>query len=217
MKKEQLLKRVEKKVGKETRETLQKAWEQFALSKYGIKQDLLHFYDVVEQVLDHYQEVEIKPPAELVIAMGMHDCDRFYSDAPNLKDFSSRNAYKQAHAWVSAQKARDILLKTELEPSLVSRVLARIVLHHADWEHDQFQRVFETIDERSFWRSYLKSYFERIGKDRTLEQVKDKMRSKYISLSDEDRTWVQKQVEASDNSVLHRLFEELIREFPNSL
>lgn len=220
-KKEQLLKRIEKEAGKEVWEVIGNAWKQFwKLFRSGdpkikaIKEDLLHLYDVVEQALDHYQEVEIDPPAELIVALSMHDCDRFYPGAPELKDFPNRNAYKQAHAWVSAQKARQILLQSELEPILISRVLGRIVVHHANWEYDQLQQVFSMIDERSFWRVYLESYFERLGKDRTLEQVKDKMMSKYIDLSDEDKEWVREQVEKIDNPVLQRLFKELVQEFP---
>ena len=170
---------------------------------------------MVEQVLDHYQEVEINPPAEIVIALGLHDCDRFYQDTPKLKDFPDRDSYKQAHAWASAQKARKILFKSQLEPDLISRILARIVIHHADWEYDQFQEVFSVIDERSFWRVYLEWYLKRVGKDRTLKQVKDKMRSKYKDLSDEDRQWAAEQVEETDNPILHRLFKELVREFPD--
>jgi len=219
---EQLLNRVEEQVGREVREALEESWKYFWKQLQSddsaikaIKEDLLHSYDVVEQALDHYREVEIDPPADLIIALGLHDCDRFYPDALELKDFSNRNAYKQAHAWFSAQKAREILLKSDLEPKLISRILARIVAHHADWEHDQFQRVFENLDERSFWRVYLKSYLERIGKDRTPEEVKDKMRSKYIDLSDEDREWVKNQVVEIDNPVLQRLFKELVEEFPD--
>lgn len=219
LRKGQLLKRVEKEIGKEMAEVLQKAWAQFwnqtVKRKHGIKEDVLHLYDVVEQALDHYQEVEIDSPAELIIALGLHDCDRFYSDAPRLEDFPNRSAYKQSHAWVSAQKARQILIESELEPELVSRILARIVAHHANWEQDQLQCVFDTIDERSFWRVYLRSYFERIGKDRTLEQAKDKMRSKYIDLSDEDKEWVKNQIAKIDNPVLQRLFKELVLEFPD--
>lgn len=214
-KKEGLLKEVEGKVGREAREVLQDAWGRFESSRYGIKEDLAHLYDVVEQVLDHYQEVEIDPPAELVVSLGLHDCDRFYPNAPKLKTFSNRNAYKQEHAWASAERARDILLKSDLEPDLISLILARILVHHANWEHDRWQKVFSTIDERSFWRVYLKKYLERIGKDRTLEQVKDKMRSKYINLSNEDRVWVKKQVAKVNDPVLHRLFAELVQEFPN--
>jgi hypothetical protein len=215
IKKDQLLKRIEKEAGKDVQKALRGAWELFESSNYGIKEDLFHLYDVVEQVLDHYREVEIDPPAELVIGLGLNDCDRFYKDAAKLKDFPNRNAYKQAHAWKSAQKAREILLKTNLEPKLISRILARILVHHANWEYDQLQEVFATIDERSFWRVYLKEYLERVGKDRTLEQVKDKMRSKYINLSDEDRQWATEQIEKSDNPTLHRLFEELVQEFPD--
>ncbi len=213
--KEQLLKEVEEEVGKEVREVLQNAWELFESSEYGIEGDLLHLYDVVEQVLDHYQEVEIGPPAELIIALGLHDCDRFYPDAPKLEDFPNRNAYKEEHAWASTQRAREILLKSQLEPDLVSRILARILIHHANWEYDQWQEVFSTLDERSFWRVYLKTYLERIGKDRTPEQVKDKMRSKYADLSNEDKEWVKNQVEKVDDPTLHRLFTDLVQEFPD--
>jgi hypothetical protein len=41
------------------------------------------------------------------------------------------------------------------------------------------------------------------------------MRSKYINLSPEDREWVKSQVEKVDDPLLHRLFEELVEEFPN--
>lgn len=214
-KKERLLKEVKEKVGKEVRGVLQETWEQFESSGYGIKGDLLHLYDVVEQALDHYQEVEIDPPAELVVALGLHDCDRFYPNAPRLEDFPNRNVYKEEHAWASTQKAREILLKSQLEPDLISRILARILVHHANWEHDQLQEVFSTIDERSFWRVYLKTYLDRIGKDRTPEEVKDKMRSKYVDLSDEDKEWVKNQVEKMDNPTLHRLFTDLVQEFPD--
>lgn len=213
--KEQLLKEIEEQVGREVREVLQEAWELFESSGCGIKEDLLHHYDVVEQALDHYQEVEIDPPAEIIVALGLHDCDRFYPDAPRLKDFPNRNAYKEAHAWASTQKAREILLGSELEPDLISRILARILVHHANWEHEQLQEVFSTIDERSFWRVYLKTYLERIGKDRTPEQVKDKMRSKYVDLPTEDKEWVKNQVEKVDNPTLHRLFTDLVQELPD--
>jgi hypothetical protein len=215
IRKERLLKEVEEKVGKEIREVLQEAWEQFESSGYGIKGDLLHLYDVVEQVLDHYQEVEVDPPAELVVALGLHDCDRFYPSAPKLEDFPNHNPYKEGHAWFSTQRAREILLESQLEPDLISRILARILIHHANWEHDQWQEVFSTLDERSFWRVYLKTYLERIGKDRTPEEVKDKMHSKYVDLSDEDKERVKNQVERVDNPTLRRLFADLIREFPD--
>jgi hypothetical protein len=168
-KRQQLLTEVERRVGWEVARIFRKAWGQFESSRYGTKEDLLHLLDVVEQVLDHYQEVEIEPPAELVIALGLHDCDRFYKDAPKLKDFPTRAAYKQTHAWVCAQKAREILVQSSLEPDLISQVLGRIVVHHAYWEHDQLQQVFSTIDERSFWRVYPEYYLGRIGKDRTPE------------------------------------------------
>lgn len=211
--KEKLLELIEKRVGKEIREVLEESWKVFESSEHSLEEDLLHLYDVVEQALDHYQEVEIDPPAELIIALGVHDCDRFFEGAPELKNFPNRETYKQAHAWMSAQRARDILIKSQIEPDLVSRALARIVVHHARWEYDQIQKVFVTIDERSFWRTYLKSYLGRIGKDRTPDQVKDKMRSKYTNLSDEDREWVEGQVKEIDSPVLQRLFEELTREF----
>lgn len=210
---ESILERVEKKVGSTVMLALREAWYQVKESKYYFELDFLHLLDSVDQTLDHYEQKGIEPSSELIIALALHDCDRFFQDSPKLEDFKDRKSYKQEHAFVSAQRAKELLGKSDLEPELISRASARILVHHAHWHHDEIQELFETIDERGFWRVYLKSYLERIDKDRTPEQVKDKMREKYVGLSDEDKLWVEKQVEEINSPVLHRLFQELKDEF----
>lgn len=130
------------------------------------REELNHALNVLEwiHILDR------RASSETRLSGLLHDCERFFeSKRINIRDYSSYNKYKQAHAKNSAKIASTILKKVGVDKKAISSIKEMIEDHEEGSK--EISKTLLIADSLSFFSVNILSYFENHGAKTTRKKI----------------------------------------------